>query len=277
MKTKLAILLALASTGAYAQLPGEVPPPTVTLPGTAPRLYPSEQGAFKALEVATQVVESRIVQKGCETANFPFEVHTISDGSGTATLGVGAAKVDLAIGLGGKSSNNGRWYTITGGGQLNGLTVTNINAQGSFNIGSTIQELSTEWDATSYVTVAPDHFKGTVIKDYWRLSDLQPIPAGFADAGVEASIVIDYGYQQITKKNYAKAKYWQQSATWRENGVNAGTWWRKTRVAPQGQECVIEVKLEGYGEWPSDSIEGFNEKGFVSVKTVDVGPYLKAQ
>ncbi len=277
MKTKLAILLALASTGAYAQLPGEVPPPTVTLPGTAPRLYPSEQGAFKALEVATQLVESRIVQKGCENANFPFEVHTIYDGSGNATLGAGASQVALSIALGGKKPNAGRWYTVTGGGQLNGLTVANIAGQGSFNIGSTIQELSTEWDASNYVTGTPNRFKGTIIKDYWRLRDLQPIPAGFADAGIPASVVIDYGYQQVTKDNYVKAKYWQQSVTWREDGVNAGTWWRKTRVAPKGQDCVIEVKLEGYGESPADSIEGFNEKGYVSVKSADVGPYLTAQ
>lgn len=271
MKTKLAIILALASTGAYAQLPGEVPAPAPALAGSAPKLYPSEQGAFKALEVAAQVVESRIVQKGCESISFPLEVHTVVDGSGTAVFGIAPNLVNLTVAFKGSKASNGRWYNVSGGGQLNGLTVTNINGNGSFNIGSTIQELSTEWDATSYVTGTPDHFKGTIIKDYWRLAALQPIPSGdgfFDDVGVPASIVIDYGYQQVTKRNYVQAKYWQQSATWRHDGVNAGTWWLKTRVAPAGQTCVIEVKLAG-----RDNVESYDEIGTIAVKTVDAGVF----
>jgi len=35
--------------------------------------------------------------------------------------------------------------------------------------------------------------------------------------------VIDYGFQSVSKKGYVKAKWWQQSRTWHEDGVNAGT------------------------------------------------------
>jgi hypothetical protein len=278
MKTRLAIVIALASAGAsfgvYA-LDGDVPAPSVGLPGSAPKLFPSEQGAFKALEVAAQIVESRIVQKGCQEATFPIEIHTTFNGSGTAVLGAAPSEVNLAIALGGASANNGRWYSVTGSGALDGLIFSNINGKGSFNIGSTIQELSTTWSATSSVTTLPDEFKGTIIKDYWRLATLQSIPNGFDDAGTPVSTVVDYGYQQVSKKNYVKAKYWQQSRTWRDDGVNAGTYWLKTRVAPAGT-CAIEIKLAGYGESPTDNVEGFNEIGTLSVKSVVVGPAFQA-
>jgi len=276
MKTNLAILIALAtgSFGAYAQTV-DVPPPSVGLPGAAPRVFPSEQGAFKALEVATQMIESRIAQKGCEAAVYPFEVHTIYNGSGNATLGLFPNPIILNVALGGASVNNGRWYTVSGSGALDGMQMTILKSQGSFNIGSSIQELSTSWTATSSVTTKPDNFSGTLIKDYWRLAALQPIPEGFDNAGTPVSTVIDYGYQQITKNNYSRTKYWQQSRTWRDDGVNAGTHWVKTRVAPAGLTCVIEVNLQGYGESPTDNIEGFNEKGTVRVKNVEVGPFIK--
>lgn len=275
MKTRLAIIIALASAGvsvgAYAQLPGDVPAPSVGMSGKAPSLYPSEQGAFKALEVATQVVESRIQQKGCYPASFPLSVNTGSNGSGTAKVD----GVKLSVSFLSARNGDGRRYSVTGSGTLGGLTVSNINGQGSFNIGSTIQELSTNWNTTSYVqgnVVPGDRFYGTIIKDYWRLEQLQSIPSGFEDAGIPVSTVVDYGYQQISKNGYVKAKYWQQSRFWREDGVNAGTHWVKTRVTPK-DSCKIVVHLEGYGVWPADNLEGFNEKGTISVVAPNVGPY----
>jgi len=274
MKTKLAILIALASAGAtfgaYAQLPGEVPAPAVGEAGAPPKLYPSEQGAFKALEVVTQLLESRIVQKGCENSKFALEVNTFVDGSGTAVVGASPNVVNLAVKFENAKKFNGRWYTVSGGGQLNGVTISNVSGIGSFNIGSSIQELSTEWDATSAVTTTPDHFKGTVIKDYWRLAALKPITDAFWNETTPVSVVIDYGYQQVTKKNYVQAKYWQQSAFWRHDGVNGGTWWKKARVAPAGQSCVIEVKLEG-----RSNVEGFSQTGYVWVTTTDPGVFSK--
>jgi len=279
MKIKLAILIAFAagvSFGAYAQTVDiDVQPPSVALPGADPKLYPAEQGAFKALEVATLMVESRIVQKGCQIAVYPFEVHTIYDGSGSAALGLYPNLIVLNVALGSASTNNGRWYTVSGSGALDGLQMTILKSQGSFNIGSSIQELSMSWKALSYVTRQPEDFNATIIKDNQRLSDLQPIPAGFDDAGTPVSTVISYGYQQITKDNYDRVQYWQQSRTWRDDGVNAGTHWFHTRVAPAGLTCVIEVKLQGYGGSPTDNIEGFNESGTVRVKTVKIGPYFK--
>lgn len=267
MKTKLAILVALASvgasTGSYA-LGGAI----------SPVLYPSEQGAFKALEAVTQIAESRIVQKGCQTVSFPVEIHTTAKGSGYAL--VGGARVDIVFQT--ASKNDGRWYKVTGAGALNGMTVAGLTGEGSFNIGSSIQELSTTWDATSYVTGLADHFKGTIIKNY----ELLPVPTAipetadnfFENAGTLVTMVHDDGLQQVTKNHYVKAKYWQESYTWRDDGVNAGTWWVKNRIAPVG--CSIEVKLAGYGLAPTDSIEGFNEKGTISISTNDVvGPFFK--
>jgi hypothetical protein len=272
---KTAIFMALATfAGASFALPGDVPPPSVGMPGSAPSLFPSEQGAFKALEVATQLVESVIVQNGCASKKFPLEVHTGSDGSGSATIGYPSSYVNLDIALDRASTANGRRYNVTGGGSLAGLAINDISGRGSYNIGSMMQELKSFWTATSPVTSTPDAFQGSIIKDYWRLSALQPIPQGFDDAGVPVSTVVDYGYQQVTKNGYIKAKYWQNSRTWRDNGVNAGTHWLKQRVAPTGN-CTIEVKIAGYGQSPADNIEGFNEKGYIAVTgPSNVGPFF---
>jgi hypothetical protein len=272
---KTAIFMALATfAGASFALPGDVPPPSVGMAGKAPSLFPSEQGAFKVLEVATQVVESIIVQNGCVTKNYPFEVHTQSDGTGYAILGSNPQYVHFDIALDRASTANGRRYNVTGGGNLADLTIADISGRGSYNIGSLMQEVKSFWTATSSVTGRPDPFQGSIIKDYWRLSELQPIPQGFDDAGVPVSTVVDYGYQQVTKDGYIKAKYWQNSRTWRDNGVNAGTYWHKQRVAPTGN-CSIKVKIAGYGVSPADNIEGFNEKGYITViGPSNVGPFF---
>jgi hypothetical protein len=287
MKTKIALLTTLVvssiSVEIHAQLPAAVPVPAVTLAGVIPKLYPAEQGAFKALEVATQIIEAKIAQTGCRNRQYDVEVQTGADGSGKAVLSNPWSQVTLEVALGDKniindgvSANNGRWYTVTGSGSLGRLKVSDIEAQGSFTIGSALQELRTQWKMTSPVTLQLDVFEGTVIKDYLRLSDRQLIPDGFDDAGVEVSAVIDYGYQQLTKENYVKAKYWQQSLTWRDDGVNAGVHWLITRVAPLNQQpCVIEVKLQGYGQSPTDNIEGFHEKGTLAVKTIEIGPFFR--
>jgi hypothetical protein len=234
------------------------------------------------MEAAAQIVESNIVQNGCVTKDYPIVVNTTYDGSGSAVLGNGDPKnnVSLNVLLKSASTANGRAYTVDANGQLAGLAValngttgtTGVASGGSFNIGSSIQEMSNNWTLVSPQTGLSDKFTGTIIKDYKRLTALDAIPAGFDDAGVPVSTVLDYGYQQVTKNGYVKAKYWQQSRTWRDDGVNSGTYWAKTRVAPNNG-CTIEFKLEGYGLDPADNIEGFNEMGTVHVGGRLVGPF----
>jgi len=282
MKTKLAIILGLASSGAFAQpLPGDISPlPPVPPAGSfTPKLSAPEQGAFKALEVATQLVESRIVQKGCSPVKFNLTVDADIAGNTTAVLGNGPGPVQINVKYESWKNNFGRWYSVSGGGQLNGIAITDIKGQGSYNIGSTIQELFTTWKATGYATSGADTFRGTIIKDYRRLDpnqvvkvpgDILAVGNFFDDAGATlVSPVIDYGYQQVTKNNYVQAKYWQQSLAWRHDGINGGTYWYKTHVAGKNK-CDIEVKLEGDA---SDST--FNQVGFVAVIGPDVGGTAK--
>ena len=278
MKTSISILAALAAAGVSFSALAVDPPSAPKIVGTtvAPSLYPSEQGAFKLMEAASQIIESKILQNGgCITADYPIVVNTFYDGSGSAALGISGSKDDVTLNVSLKSTNvnNGRAYSVNASGKIAGLDVAlNGTSGGSYNIGSSIQEMSNNWTLTSSVTGVADNFTGTIIKDYNRLVALDPIPGGFTDAGVSVSTVLDYGYQQVTKNGYVKAKYWQQSRTWRENGVNSGTYWLKTRVAPTNG-CSIEFKLEGYGLDPADSIEGFNEEGVVHVGGKPVGPF----
>ena len=276
MKNNRVILAAFVAGVSFSALAVEPPPaPVITAAGKAPSLFPSEQGAFKLMEAAAQIIESNIVQNGCVTKDYPIVVNTDYDGSGSAVLGNGdpANNVSLNVLLKSASTANGRAYSVNANGQLAGLAVAlNDTSGGSFNIGSSIQEMSNNWTLVSPQTGLSDKFTGTIIKDYKRLTALDPIPAGFTDAGVPVSTVLDYGYQQVTKNGYVKAKYWQQSRTWRDDGVNSGTYWAKTRVAPTNG-CTIEFKLEGYGLDPADNIEGFNEMGTVHVGGKAVGPF----
>ena len=276
MKNNRVILAAFVAGVSFSALAVEPPPaPVITAAGVAPSLFPSEQGAFKLMEAAAQIIESNIVQNGCVTKDYPIVVNTDYDGSGSAVLGNGdpANNVSLNVLLKSSSVANGRAYSVNANGQLAGLAVAlNGTSGGSFNIGSSIQEMSNNWTLVSPQTGLSDKFTGTIIKDYKRLTALDPIPAGFDDAGVPVNTVLDYGYQQVTKNGYVKAKYWQQSRTWRDDGVNSGTYWAKTRVAPNNG-CTIEFKLEGYGLDPADNIEGFNEMGTVHVGGRLVGPF----
>jgi hypothetical protein len=274
MKTRLAIIAVLAatagvSTGASAD--GILDPAAQgvsDLNAVAPVLYPSEQGAFKGLEVATPLVEASILQKGCEAAEYALNVATNGSGYGSVTLD--GVKFNVA---GSPANPNGRLYTVTGPvapyDDLGDLTVSGLSAYGSYNIGSGIQELTTDFDLTSSVTAESDHFRGTIIKDYVRLSGFLPVPVDFYSVGRKVSTVVDYGYQQIQKNKYVAAKYWQQSQTWRQNGVKAGTWWVKTRVAPEG-DCTIVVHLEGTnGKANQHNLQGFNETGTITVNVAN--------
>jgi len=274
MKTKLAIILALASTGAYAQFPAGVAPgnPGASVAAIAPKLSAPEQGAFKALEVATQLVESRIVQKGCAPISFKTTVVADEFGNTHATIGANNASepVQFDVTYFKSKPNFGRVYTVEGtGGFLNGTEIRDIRGQGSYNIGSSIQELTTTWTASGASTTRLDPFRGTVIKDYARLPATitsVTVPTGFDDAGAELfSPVINYGYQQVTKLDYVQAKYWQQSLAWRNDGINGGTFWYKTKAAGKNN-CDIEVKLQGDANDTS-----FNQSGTVAVLGKDVG------
>jgi len=295
MKTRLAILVALAatagaSTGAYAQpndiIPGN-PGAGLGLLGEVPVLFPSEQGAFKGIEVAKQVVESWILQNGCDNVTLDLKVKTDASGSGQVVVD----DLPLNVQFIPPSSYEGRRYNITGvPGFVGGLSVPYLAATGTYSIGSEMQELTTEWIMESPnsnethvingATYNGDDFRGTIIKDYWRLFAKLPVPGlcdlvpsalaiddnYFTNACKPVNTVIDYGYQQIQKHGYIAAKWWQQSQAWRQNGVRSGTYWKVARVAPIGDACEITVKLQGNtGVANTANRQGFNQVGVIEV------------
>ena len=183
MKNNRVILAAFVAGVSFSALAVEPPPaPVITAAGVAPSLFPSEQGAFKLMEAAAQIVESNIVQNGCVTKDYPIVVNTTYDGSGSAVLGNGdpANNVSLNVLLKSASTANGRAYSVNANGQLAGLAVAlNDTSGGSFNIGSSIQEMSNNWTLVSPQTGLSDKFTGTIIKDYKRLTALESWPQLF--------------------------------------------------------------------------------------------------
>jgi hypothetical protein len=281
MKTRLAIIAVLAATAGVSTANAGIPAPYAPAPGDgyAPVLFPSEQGAFKGLEVAKQLVESYILQNGCDEYDFDLKVKTNAAGVGHVYVD----GVDLSITTDG-GSYEGRKYFITGHGDLGDLYVSDVDGYGSYNIGSEMQELTTTWYMDSPYSDEPDDFRGTIIKDYWRLHEKQPIPGicqtpavaadengydyGFSNACTRVSTVIDYGYQQVQKHGYIAAKWWQQSQAWRQNGVRSGTLWKVNRVAPYGDQCEITVVLQGTpGQANTANKQGFNQTGSIYVGT----------
>lgn len=254
--------------------------PTIVTAGVAPRLYPSEQGAFKLMQAATQIIQSNIIQNGCINKDYPIVVNTEYDGSGSAVLGNGdpANNIVFNVFLKQVNVNDGRAYTVEAIGKLSGLTITlNDSSGGSFNIGSSMQEMSSNWTVVNPQTGLKNNYTGTVIKDYKRLTGFDAIPVGFSDRpllndpAILVNTVLAYGSDQISKNGYVSAKYWQQSRSWRDDASNSGTYWVMTRITPSNV-CSIEFKLEGYGQDPGDNLEGFNERGTVHVGTKAIGP-----
>jgi opacity protein-like surface antigen len=293
MKTRLAILVALAATAGASVAAEAIDPVVPGNPGAAlgpigapPVLFPSEQGAFKGLEVAKQLVESYILQNGCGEESFDLKVKTNAAGTGLLTVD----NVNLAIQYV-SSSYEGRRYAVGGAGTLGGLGVTDVLGVGSYNIGSEMQELTTDWKMASPYSDTPDDFRGTIIKDYWRPFSRLPIPGFcqtpgqigevnyFTNACTPVSTVIDYGYQQIQKHGYIAAKWWQQSQAWRQNGVRSGTFWKVARVAPFGDACEITVRLQGNtGVANTANKQGFNQVGVIEVGvngSESTGPWFK--
>jgi hypothetical protein len=282
MKTRSAIFIGFAatagvSTSAFAIT--AIPAPSAPIPaaGTAPVLFPSEQGAFKGLEVATQLVEASILQQGCDYANYDLTVATKSNGAGIVKLD--GVVLNIAPGPYGYE---GRIYNVSGAGLLGGLSISAIKAKGSYNIGSFRQELTTSWYMDSPFLEEQDDFRGTIVKDYRRLNEKQPIPGEceiqdttislngsdgvFTDACKKVSTVIDYGHQDVQKHGYTGAGWWQQGQAWRQNAVRSGTYWKLTRMDDYDGGCEITVKLQGtLGKDNTANKKGFNQTGTIEV------------
>ena len=145
MKSRSAIVIAFAatagvSTSAFAITAIPAPSAPIPLDGTPPVLFPSEQGAFKGLEVATQLVEASILQLGCEDAVYDLTIATKSNGAGTVKLD--GVVLNIAPG---PSSSEGKIFNVSGAGLLGDLSISAVKAKGSYNIGSSRQELTTTW------------------------------------------------------------------------------------------------------------------------------------
>ncbi len=282
MKSRSAIIIAFAaaagvSTSAAAITAIPAPSAPIPLEGTHPVLFPSEQGAFKGLEVATQLVQASILQQGCEDAVYDLTVATKSNGAGTVKLD----GVELNIALG-SYGYLGRIYNVSGAGLLGDLAISAVKAKGSYNIGSSRQELTTTWLMDNLYSDEQDDFRGTIVKDYLRLNQKQLIPGncgiqdaptngsdgGFTDACTKVSTVIDYGHQDIQKHRYTGAGWWQQGQSWRQSVVRSGTYWKLTLMdrMVNYDECEITVKLQGtLGKDNTANKKGFNQTGSIVV------------
>jgi hypothetical protein len=267
---KRGLTTAGVSTSAFAIT--AIPAPSAPIPsaGTASVLFPSEQGAFKGLEVATQLVEASILQLGCDYANYDLTVATKSDGSGIVKLD--GVVLNIAPGPYGYE---GRIYNVSGAGLLGGLSISAIKAKGSYNIGSPRQELTASWYMDSPFLEEQNDFRGTIVKEYRCLNEKQPIPGEcgiqdtttngsdgiFTDACKKVSTIIDYGHQDVQKHGYAGAGWWQQGQAWRQNAVRSGTYWKLTRMNDY-YECEITVKLQDtLGKDDTANKKGFNQTG----------------
>jgi hypothetical protein len=281
----MALLLGTTSLSAMGQDYDFVPPPDAAVPaGTVPRLFPSEQGASAIIEAFQQAAESYIAQNGCGSKTWGVSVATDFKGNGTGSLSSGftvqSAFVPAVLPA---TPKLGRAYQVTGGGVLNGISVSNYVGNFVFTIGSQILSGSANWGVSSLVAPGTiDPFSGLVVKDFWRPTALFTIPSGDYQ-GIAVTSVIDWGYQAISKKGYPIAKYWQASRMWRDNGVSAETHFLKTRVAAApytAAGCTISVDLDtnnAQGVHNVANIERFEQYGWMRIGGVDPGLYRSKQ
>lgn len=241
-KNALAITLAsvVGTFAAGATLAQNGPPgPPNPGPWVNPSLFNSERSGICLIESSLSIVAANVAHYGCSgaTGNYFLDVAVDGNGVGTAALdGVTLNGVVAPIPpITGKGQNctitqvgSGKLFTPARGG---GVKVQGYKGQHVWNFTNTIFI-----DQAPPFKLAGVWYNEHSIKHFYRP---RKNPKNWT--------TLDYGLEVITKLNYPREKWWQQSWYTSEDGTPAGgtVVVKKTRQAP-AVACQIGVYLDGY-------------------------------
>ncbi len=254
-KQALAIALATALGTvvgtAYAQVPPIVPPgpggPAAPIVGPVgqPLLNADEMIGICLLESLVSIVATNVAHQAiCEDAVGAYKASvTTIGGSGTASV----EGVNLRGSL---TTGDPKGYRClisqVGGGTIGWTTpylsqVTGYTGNHSYRRDKKIFLDSAGLDGNFRFDGVP--YDEHSIKDFYRCV----VNPGATTCPTNSPNALDYGLEVITKYNYPRHKWWEQSYYKRENGSpdSGWMWIRKTQLAA-GVGCRITANLRGY-------------------------------
>ena len=181
--------------------------------GPSPQAGIPEQGGWVLLESALSTAAAVITNSGCSLGIFALNVDVEANGSGTATLDGVTLTQPVPT-----TSSKGSLWRVTGGGSFRAVAVANYVG----NYGSDREGAMLYGRADMLLGAGADAYDEHIIKDFW-LKD--PTAQNHAD-------VVDDGLEIITKLDYPRTKWYQESAHHRPNGGDGTISVKKTQIAP---------------------------------------------
>lgn len=239
---KQALAIALASVvGTFAAGAALANPPQPPNPGpwTNPSLFNSERSGICLIESSLSIVAANVAHYGCSGAKGSYYLEVAVDGNGDGTAALDGVTLNGSVApkppITGKGQNctvrqagDGKLFTPAKGG---GVLVQGYQGNHIWNFTNTI-----------FIDQAPPFKLAGVSYDEHSIKDFykpRTNPSNYT--------TLDYGLEVITKLNFPREKWWQQSWYTREDGTPTGgtVVVKKTRQAP-AVACQIALTLDGY-------------------------------
>lgn len=250
---KQALVIALASalgTFAATGYTQEPPPAPEYNSSGAPAFTDAERSGFCLLESALSIVASKVALSTCASSKGKYYLDVSADGAGTNFAWLDGVYLENVLG---PKKANGQTCRVTGDGTLSiplsgpsrGTKISDYVGDYGWKIAlATGVRVSPIMIGEATLSVNDVPFDEHIIKDFYK-------PCGNPTAGVATGCpksdytAFDYGLEVITKNNFPREKWWQQSKYTRENGHPGELSMLKTRLEPKSPGCTIELVSTG--------------------------------
>ena len=181
-----------------------------------------ERYAYSLIEAMLSLVAMNVEHTGKCSGSYNANVRVSQNGSFAVA---NIDDVDMTATDAGDvfSATKGTKIVVRGAGELGDVDVSGLEVTSAYDFYGTMAYM--DGDAV----LDGDAFDEHVIKDFWEVDAItDPVPP----PGTSDHIVLDYGYELITKLGYPRAKWDQTSYLWRSNGGNGYILIEKHIIAP---------------------------------------------
>ncbi len=186
-----------------------------------------ERFAYSLIEAMLSLVAMNVEHTGKCSAYYDANV-TVSNNGDIAYAEIDDVKlyaVDVTDPFGLTKGTKLHVYQYDNGvNELGDVDVADMSVYSAYDYYGTMAGMD------GYVYLDDDLFDEHIIKDFWEVDEYSKDLENEDYLG--HSIVLDYGYELITKFGYPRAKYDQFSYLWRSNGGNGYLLIEKHLIAP---------------------------------------------
>ncbi len=195
-----------------------------------------ERYAYSLIEAMLSLVAMNVEHTGNCSGEYDANV-TVSQNGDIAIATID--DVDL------EASDDGGPFDATKGTKILVEQVDNgVNELGDVEVQNLVVSSAYDFYGTMAgmdgdVILDDDEYDEHIIKDFWEVEEITD--GTEPPSGTGESIVLDYGYELITKLGYPRAKWDQYSYLWRSNGGNGYILIEKNIIAPDPDNNPCEI------------------------------------